>query len=255
MDIHIRVPAARDAERVHRNRFRTTIRLPHGDGLEIELAGGVDHLGPAQVADTRHQFSAFAAVDHGNDVDAPGLQVDGRAQAVVVVGEDGDPLTGLYNRRYMEDMMERFVNISERSQRPLSVVMIDLDHFKRVNDEHGHAVGDQVLADVGRLLSESVRVIDVAGRYGGEELCVLLPNTPLDGALKFAETLRVKIATQAHHGAARALSVTASLGVGSFDHLKIADAESLLRQADDALYRAKHAGRNRVEGGASIAAH
>ncbi|HWW69189.1 MAG TPA: GGDEF domain-containing protein, partial [Duganella sp.] len=101
---------------------------------------------------------------------------------------------------------------------------------------------------VGRLLRESVRVIDIAGRYGGEELCVILPNTPLDGALKFAETLRGKIEAQPHYAGARALPVTASFGVGSFDHMEIADAESLLRQADAALYRAKHAGRNRVEG-------
>lgn len=166
-----------------------------------------------------------------------------------------DELTGLHNRRSLLQRLRFETARAKRFRAPLSVVMIDLDHFKRVNDEHGHAVGDRVLADVGDLLRESVRVIDIAGRYGGEELCVLLPNTPIDGALKFAETLRVKIAAQQHHAGARALSVTASLGVGSFDHLTIADAESLLRQADDALYRAKHAGRNRVEGGASIATH
>jgi diguanylate cyclase (GGDEF)-like protein len=124
--------------------------------------------------------------------------------------------------------------------------MVDLDHFKQINDLHGHAVGDQVLASVGRLLREHVRVIDVAGRYGGEELCVILPSTPLEGACKFAETLRARIAAQVHHAGARPLQVTASLGVAAFNHMDIADADSLLQQADAALYRAKHSGRNRV---------
>ncbi|HEX8404811.1 MAG TPA: sensor domain-containing diguanylate cyclase [Duganella sp.] len=166
-----------------------------------------------------------------------------------------DELTGLHNRRSLLQRLRFETARAKRFRTPLSVVMIDLDHFKRVNDGHGHAVGDQVLADVGRLLRESVRVIDVAGRYGGEELCVILPNTPLDGALTFAETLRAKIAAQPHHAGACALQVTASLGVGSFDHLEIADAESVLRQADAALYRAKDAGRNRVEGAPAAAQH
>jgi diguanylate cyclase (GGDEF)-like protein len=158
-----------------------------------------------------------------------------------------DELTGLHNRRSLLQRLKFETARAKRFRSPLSAVMIDLDHFKRINDEHGHAVGDQVLANIGRLLRESVRVIDVPGRYGGEELCVILPNTPLEGACKFAETLRCKIEAQVHSTGAGVLPVTASLGVGSFDHMEIDDAESLLRQADAALYRAKHAGRNRVE--------
>jgi diguanylate cyclase (GGDEF)-like protein len=160
-----------------------------------------------------------------------------------------DELTGLHNRRSLLHRLKFETARSRRFRSPLSAVMIDLDHFKRINDEYGHAVGDQVLANVGRLLRESVRVIDVPGRYGGEELCVILPNTPLEGAVKFAETLRGKIEAQLHYAGPRLLPVTASIGVGAFDHMEIADAESLLRQADAALYRAKHAGRNRVECG------
>jgi diguanylate cyclase (GGDEF)-like protein len=162
-----------------------------------------------------------------------------------------DELTGLHNRRSLLHRLKFETARAKRFRSPLSAVMIDLDRFKQINDEHGHAVGDQVLANVGRLLRESVRVIDVPGRYGGEELCVILPNTPIEGALKFAETLRSKVEAQLHYAGARQLQVTASFGVGSFDHMEIADAESLLRQADAALYRAKHAGRNRVECGAS----
>lgn len=160
-----------------------------------------------------------------------------------------DELTGLHNRRSLLHRLKFETARAKRFRSPLSSVMIDLDHFKQINDEYGHAVGDQVLASVGRLLRESVRVIDVPGRYGGEELCVILPNTPVEGACKFAETLRAKIEAQPHYAGPRLLPVTASLGVGSFDHMEISDAESLLRQADAALYRAKHAGRNRVECG------
>jgi diguanylate cyclase (GGDEF)-like protein len=160
-----------------------------------------------------------------------------------------DELTGLHNRRSLLHRLKFETARAKRFRSPLSAVMIDLDRFKLINDAHGHAVGDQVLAGVGRLLRESVRVIDIPGRYGGEELCVILPNTPLDGACKFAETLRAKLEAQLHYAGPRLLPVTASIGVGSFDHMEIADAESLLRQADAALYRAKHAGRNRVECG------
>lgn len=159
-----------------------------------------------------------------------------------------DELTGLHNRRSLMNRLKFEVARTRRFRTPLSAVMLDIDHFKRVNDDHGHQLGDEVLAAVGRLVRENVRVIDVAGRYGGEELCILLPNTPLEGARKFAETLRSRIEAQVHMAGARQVQVTASLGIGSFNHMDIDDAEALLKQADAALYRAKQQGRNRVEG-------
>jgi diguanylate cyclase (GGDEF)-like protein len=162
-----------------------------------------------------------------------------------------DELTGLHNRRSLLHRLRFETARARRFQAPLSAVMVDLDYFKRINDEFGHAAGDQVLTAIGQLLRDNVRVIDIAGRYGGEELCVILPNTPLAGALRFAESLRLRIAAQTHEIGPRMLGVTASLGVGTFDHVDIADAESLLRQADAALFRAKRSGRNRVEGPAS----
>jgi diguanylate cyclase (GGDEF)-like protein len=161
-----------------------------------------------------------------------------------------DELTGLHNRRSLLHRLKFEVARARRFRSPLSAVMIDLDHFKKINDEYGHAVGDQVLANLGRLLRENVRVIDVAGRYGGEELCVLLPSTPVEGACKFAESLRAKIEAQVHYAGTRPVRLTASLGVGAFNHMEIDDAESLLKLADAALYRAKHGGRNRVACGA-----
>jgi diguanylate cyclase (GGDEF)-like protein len=158
-----------------------------------------------------------------------------------------DELTGLHNRRSLLQKLKFEVARSKRFRTPLSAVMIDVDHFKKINDEFGHNAADQILANIGRLLRESVRVIDIPGRYGGEELCVILPNTPIEGACKFAETLRGKLESQLHYAGIRVVAVTASLGVGSFDHMEIADAESLLRQAENALARAKANGRNRVE--------
>jgi diguanylate cyclase (GGDEF)-like protein len=157
-----------------------------------------------------------------------------------------DELTGLHNRRSLLQRLKFETARARRFRTPLSAVMIDLDHFKKINDDYGHAAGDVVLANIGQLLRDSVRVIDVPGRYGGEELCVLLPNTPIAGACTFAETLRGKIAAQQHLLGERAVQLTASLGVGAFDHLGIADGESLLSQADEMLYRAKHGGRNQV---------
>ena len=153
-----------------------------------------------------------------------------------------DPLTGLYNRRYMEDMLERFLSISERSARPLAVLMIDLDHFKRLNDEHGHAMGDTMLRAVAGAITGGLRESDIACRYGGEELTVLLPECSLEEAVAKAELLRARIeALSEIHG----VRVTASFGVAAFPETsgKVAD---LLQTADAALYRAKQSGRNRV---------
>jgi diguanylate cyclase (GGDEF)-like protein len=153
-----------------------------------------------------------------------------------------DPLTGLYNRRYMEDMLQRFTHISERNARPFSVIMIDLDHFKLLNDEHGHAVGDAVLRDVGQAITGALRQSDVACRYGGEELIVLMPDSGLTDAAAKAETLRQRIESISERHGTR---VTASLGVASVPDSS-ATATGLVALADEALYRAKKAGRNQV---------
>ncbi|MDB5714421.1 MAG: hypothetical protein JWO15_1818 [Sphingomonadales bacterium] len=153
-----------------------------------------------------------------------------------------DPLTGLYNRRYMEDVLERYANLSERSGSPLSVVMIDLDHFKRLNDEHGHALGDAVLREVAGTLMGSIRPSDVACRYGGEELMILLPDCSQDDAQAKAEIMRARIESLSeNHG----FSVTASFGVATMPE-STERSSDLLTHADAALYQAKQTGRNRV---------
>jgi diguanylate cyclase (GGDEF)-like protein len=153
-----------------------------------------------------------------------------------------DPLTGLYNRRYMEDMLQRLVLVSERSGAPLSVIMIDLDHFKRLNDEHGHLLGDTVLRSVASSIMGALRESDVACRYGGEELTVLLPDCALQDALVKAELLRSRIEQLSDlHG----VKISASFGVASRPETS-AGITDLLSASDAALYRAKREGRNRV---------
>lgn len=153
-----------------------------------------------------------------------------------------DPLTGLYNRRYMEDALERYVSLAERSGSPTAVIMLDLDHFKALNDRLGHAKGDAVLRDVAAQIVGGLRPSDVVCRYGGEELLVILPNCSLeDGALR-AEALRARVeALSEVHEAA----ISASFGVAAIPETSTSQAD-LVPMADAALYAAKQQGRNRV---------
>jgi len=153
-----------------------------------------------------------------------------------------DPLTGLYNRRYMEDTLERFANLTERNGSPVCAIMLDLDHFKKLNDEHGHALGDAVLAEVAGVLMGGIRPSDVACRYGGEELVVLMPECSLREGVAKAERLRARIESLSENHGAR---ISASFGVASAPETSRRGAE-LLAQADAALFRAKAAGRNCV---------
>lgn len=158
-----------------------------------------------------------------------------------------DELTGLVNRRGLEQALRRDLARTDRDRSSLSVVMMDVDHFKKVNDNWGHQIGDAVLTQVGRLLLESVRVSDVAGRYGGEEFLCLLPGTPIEGALVLAERLRLALPLQIVPGPQGSVSVTASFGVAAVRGPGCRnDATSLLHRADVCLYRAKQEGRNRV---------
>lgn len=152
-----------------------------------------------------------------------------------------DALTGLYNRRYMEDALERYADQAARTQSPLSVVMIDLDHFKKLNDEHGHAMGDAVLGEVASAILGAIRPCDIACRYGGEELVVLLPDCGLDLAVEKADVLRGRIERLSErHG----MPISASFGVASV--AETSQPREALADADRALYRAKQEGRNRV---------
>lgn len=156
-----------------------------------------------------------------------------------------DSLTGLFNRRHVFALAEREFQRARRFGRPLSAIMLDVDHFKQVNDTYGHAAGDQVLAEVARRLRASIRAIDLIGRYGGEEFVLVLPETELAGAGLLGERLRLAIAAAPVSTVGGALAVTASLGVAT-TRPDVSDVAALINQADQALYSAKQAGRNRV---------
>ncbi len=157
-----------------------------------------------------------------------------------------DPLTGLFNRRFMEETLAREIPRAERSQRPIGVLMLDLDHFKRFNDTFGHEAGDTLLRKLGAFLQTKIRGGDVACRFGGEEFVIILPETTLEDAYQRAEQLRQngRELTVAHRGQSLGM-VTLSLGVAIFPQHGT-DGDTLLRVADQALYRAKAEGRDRV---------
>jgi diguanylate cyclase (GGDEF)-like protein len=156
-----------------------------------------------------------------------------------------DPLTGLRNRRYFQDRLREECARSDRTDQPLSLLMVDLDHFKAVNDQWGHPVGDELLAHAAKLIAGSVRACDVACRVGGEEFAVLCPGARGDEAYRVAERIRRALAQTPLQVQGREVVITGSLGLATRE--PDSGAEDLVRVADLALYRAKAAGRNRVE--------
>ncbi len=169
-----------------------------------------------------------------------------------------DALTGLASRRHLLAELEKELRRAERSGRPLSVLMIDLDHFKGINDRYGHAVGDEVLAAVAKRCVARLRAVDLCGRIGGEEFVVLLPEADAEGALTTAERLRDDLAETPIDTAGGPLGVTISIGVATHrprspsanenaDDEATRRVQNLLQRADDALYRAKGGGRNCVQ--------
>jgi diguanylate cyclase (GGDEF)-like protein len=155
-----------------------------------------------------------------------------------------DPLTGVFNRRTFIELAEQELARSRRARTPLSLMMLDLDHFKRVNDTYGHLTGDEVLVSFTRLIKDCVRRGDLIVRYGGEEFCVLLPATALSAATALAERIRATAASSAL--TAKPFKVTVSIGITAYAGDAVIALGGLLARADAALYRAKDEGRDRV---------
>jgi diguanylate cyclase (GGDEF)-like protein len=156
-----------------------------------------------------------------------------------------DGLTQIANHRNFQERLREEFRRAQRYDDPLALVLIDLDHFKLVNDEHGHVVGDQVLKDVAACIKKSVRETDFVARYGGEEFAIILPKTQLAGALTVAERVwhevgRLKL------GAEKPFRITTSLGLSGYPSRTVISGEQLVKCADDALYRAKREGRNKI---------
>jgi len=216
--------------------------LPDRQTCEPLLVGGqvigsvlVNHSGQAEEVGPRIRESVTQA--------APVL-ANLRNLAIAEIRAATDALTGLPNNRAVQDTLRRMVAQASRSVAPLSAALLDLDHFKRINDTHGHSRGDEVLAAVAATLRSSLRESDFVGRYGGEEFLILLPDTGKQQAQVVAE--KVRAAVEAIALSNLDLRVTASFGVASLPD-DSGDADSLLRAADRALYSAKGRGRNRVE--------
>jgi diguanylate cyclase (GGDEF)-like protein/PAS domain S-box-containing protein len=156
-----------------------------------------------------------------------------------------DGLTGVFNRRHFFDLAEREAQRAQRTQRVMSAIMLDIDHFKKVNDTYGHAAGDEVLRMIAQRCRENLRVVDILGRYGGEEFAIILPETDLTTAHHIAERLRQRLTEKPIITDRLTIAVTISLGVSAAESDTF-DVAALLNQADAALYQAKQAGRNRV---------
>ena len=158
-----------------------------------------------------------------------------------------DGLTKLHNHRHFQDELARAFEESQRYHRPLSLVMADIDFFKKINDTHGHAIGDEVLKAISAIFQQSIRSTDLAARYGGEEFAVMLPETNLEDAIVFAEKLRSITEETAIPTQVGPLHLPISLGVASVPHSTVHSAKGLVVTADKALYRAKRNGRNQVQ--------
>lgn len=175
------------------------------------------------------------------------LMMKNRALAEV---SSRDSLTGLYTRWFIMDKIDAEMSRAMRHGSAMAVLMLDIDHFKKVNDTYGHAAGDHVLREVGHVLRDSCRVYDMPGRYGGEEFCLMLPETKVEGTLNVAERIRRRLEERVFDLDGDTVQVTASIGVAGVDgelSEPLFNSASLIERADRALYTAKDRGRNRVE--------
>ncbi|HEY4346714.1 MAG TPA: diguanylate cyclase [Gaiellaceae bacterium] len=240
---------------------RLSRRFDRGDGtgevLACEVCGVLQQASSCQPLLVGGQVIGSVLVTHEGPLAAEGTRrlVDSVSLAAPVlanlrnlaIAEDRaatDALTGLPNRRSVDDTLKRLIAQSARSGQPLSVALLDVDHFKQINDNFGHDRGDEALAAVGALLQSELRSSDFAGRTGGEEFVLMLPDTDLEGATLLADKIRLGFHTLRVPGVARDLS--ASFGIATFPH-HAGDVATLLRVADRALYSAKRLGRDRVE--------
>jgi diguanylate cyclase (GGDEF)-like protein len=233
--------------------------LPHADvavastegirswlGVPLFIYGACG--GVIAVQSTRR--AAFRA-DHQRLLESLALQIAAalqNAQLYELAMVDG--LTGLFVRRYFDARIEEEIERSRRYGTPFSVVMMDVDDFKKLNDDHGHLIGDRVLRTIANTIKSQMRGVDTAARYGGEEIALILPRTEMVSAYSVGERIRAAVAEQrvtTDSDPPKVLGVTASFGIASYPESGAVSGEDLVRQADRALYRAKHTGKNRVE--------
>lgn len=234
---HINNPAAGSLCCAHHSGMAATLELPmmaRGSVYGLLVFATHDIGGAAQQLNATRRIGTALAESMSLALSNISLREKLRTQSL------RDPLTGLYNRRYMEDALERYVSLAERSGSATTVLMMDLDNFKRLNDEFGHAMGDAVLRDVAAQLIGGLRPSDVVCRYGGEELMVILPDCGMEDARIKAEGLRLRVQglTEIHQA-----PISVSIGIASIPETSTSMVD-LVAMADAALYEAKRAGKN-----------
>jgi diguanylate cyclase (GGDEF)-like protein len=229
---------------------RHALLQPGGEGYVVVDLGSTNGT---YVNDTRIETRALEPSDRlrfGNQIfkylAADRFETEYFENAYRMMTTDG--LTEAYNKRYLFDMCERELRRSQRTGRPLSVLMIDIDRFKSINDTFGHLAGDEVLIELSRRLRSKLRGDEVLARYGGEEFCLLLPETSHGDAIRAAERLRAVVADARFNTQHANVSMTVSIGTACSQATLDVSASDLIEQADKQLYAAKRAGRNRVEG-------
>ncbi len=233
-------------EAVNSKGLETPVVVITGQGDEliasrIIKAGAYDYLPKTKVSG-----KALLRII-SNALEKAGLKREMRlAQEKLAEMSVRDELTGMFNRRYFQEALEREISGADRYGHGLALCMIDLDHFKRVNDSHGHLCGDRVLKDFGRLLDEGIRKYDVGCRYGGEEFAVILPDTSLKKAVSLCERFRERVRDFEFNYEDLSLSITTSVGVAARKPGADINGEQLVALADKALYQAKSLGRNQV---------
>jgi diguanylate cyclase (GGDEF)-like protein/PAS domain S-box-containing protein len=218
--------------------FSANARRKDGQIITVEIAGSmpVDINGQAALISVWQDITEKLRIES----EIMGLQAKLQEQAI------HDSLTGLYNRSFLLENLERELKQAERTSEVVSVIMTDIDHFKAVNDRYGHLAGDEVLRHFARILKAHARCSDIASRYGGEEFFLVLPNTSLEVASERAEQLRQSIVEQTPRFDTRDIPITASFGVAMFPRDGVVSGIDLIGKADAALYQAKNTGRNRV---------
>jgi diguanylate cyclase (GGDEF)-like protein len=217
-------------------------RVAGGD-LSVEIPADP----PREIGRLATMFNTMVAYlrEAQQELTAVNLALNERNQTLETLSAT-DVLTGLHNRRRMRDALNAEVARYQRNGRSFSILMVDVDHFKKYNDTYGHPEGDVLLKKVGEILKSSLRTNDFAARYGGEEFLILLPDQDAKGAAEVAERIRQRISVETADEAKHRAAVTASFGIATFPESG-RTVDLLLNNADGALYRAKSNGRNRVE--------
>ena len=214
------------------------------DGLSV---GADDYLPkPIDPRELLARISALLRIKQTLDEMSERLQQESQAYEIMKRMALTDHLTGLFNRNYMVEIIEREFSFATRYHTPFSCLMIDIDFFKAFNTKYGHPIGDWVLQNVAGLINRNLRQPDVIARYGGDEFLVMLPMTDVHQAVKVAGRLRSQVAAQKWESPAGSLQIAISLGIASLPMQDISSPEQLIACADKALYRAKENGRNQV---------